>query len=47
MYNEVRNSGYAATRNPAGKIERASSGNSAAKDVWRNTELNKGCEVKR
>jgi hypothetical protein len=28
-------------------IERVRSGNSAAKDGWRNTELNRGCEVKR
>jgi len=46
MFVEVRNSRYAATRNPAGN-RKSQSGNSAAKVSWRNMELNRGCEVKR
>ena len=46
MFVEVSNSSYAATRNPLGN-RKSPSGNSAAKASWRNTELNRGCEVKR
>lgn len=46
MFVEVRNASHGVTRNPAGN-RKSQYGNSTPKDQQRNTELNKGCEVKR
>ena len=46
MFVEVRNSNYAATRHPAVNRKRQKR-KLCRQGSWRNTELNRGCEVKR
>ena len=46
MLVEVLNASYGVTRNPPGN-RKSQYGNSTPKDKRRNTELSKGCEVKR
>jgi hypothetical protein len=46
MFVEVRNASYGVTRNPSDN-RKSQHGNSTPKDKRRNTELSRGCEVKR